>query len=135
MTSPVREQRLDRWLWCARLVKTRSSAVRLIAEGKVRVNGIRAQKPSRLVHQGDVVTAMVVGRPEVLRVAAIAARRGPPATALALYEDLTPEPAPTLDSGLAKATRERGRGRPSATAAGSMPFAPARVDQAFRKAC
>ena len=125
MTSPVREQRLDRWLWCARLVKTRSSAVRLIAEGKVRVNGIRAQKPSRLVHQGDVVTAMVVGRPEVLRVAAIAARRGPPATALALCEDLTPEPAPTLDSGLAKATRERGRGRPSATAAGSMPFAPA----------
>ena len=125
MTSPVREQRLDRWLWCARLVKTRSSAVRLIAEGKVRVNGVPAQKPSRLVHQGDVVTAMVVGRPEVLRVAAIAARRGPPATALALYEDLTPEPAPTLDSGLAKATRERGRGRPSATAAGSMPFAPA----------
>ena len=96
-----------------------------VSEGKVRVNGIRAQKPSRLVHQGDVVTAMVVWRLEVLRVAAIAVRRGPPAAAFALYEDLTPEPAPTLDSGLAKATRERGRGRPSATAAGSMPFAPA----------
>jgi len=59
MTAPSSEQRLDKWLWCARLVKTRALSVRLIAEGKVRINGIRAQKPSRLVHEGDVVTAMV----------------------------------------------------------------------------
>jgi ribosome-associated heat shock protein Hsp15 len=108
MTAPALEQRLDKWLWCARLVKTRALAVRLIAEGKVRINGIRAQKPSRLVHQGDVVTAMALGRLAVLRVIAVAERRGPPAAALSLYEDLTPEEAPPAHSGRAKPERERG---------------------------
>ena len=50
-------QRLDKWLWCARLAKTRSAASRLIADGKVRVNDERVRKPSRLVQHGDVVTA------------------------------------------------------------------------------
>ena len=45
-------QRLDKWLYCARLAKTRSGAARLIEEGKVRVNGVRALKPSRLVQPG-----------------------------------------------------------------------------------
>src|SRR3990172_2895168 len=45
-------QRLDKWLWCARLVKTRSGAARLIEAGKVRINGTRALKPSRLVQAG-----------------------------------------------------------------------------------
>jgi ribosomal protein S4 len=49
-------QRLDRWLWCARLVKTRSLAARLIEDGKVRVSGERALKVSRNVRLGDVVT-------------------------------------------------------------------------------
>ena len=108
MTAPALEQRLDKWLWCARLVKTRALAVRLIAEGKVRINGTRAQKPSRLVHEGDVVTAMALGRLTVLRVVAVAERRGPPAAALTLYEDLTPKEVLPADSGLAKAVRERG---------------------------
>ena len=87
-------QRLDKWLWCARLVKTRSGAARLIEAGKVRVNGTRALKPSRLVQAGDVLTATSLGRLTVVRVLASADRRGPAAPARALYEDLTP-PAPT----------------------------------------
>jgi ribosome-associated heat shock protein Hsp15 len=102
------EQRLDKWLWCARLVKTRASAVRLIAEGKVRVNGIRAPKPSRLVHEGDVITAMYLGRLSVLRVIGASERRGPPSAALALYEDLTPPEAPPPDARLAKPANHRG---------------------------
>ena len=108
MTAPSTGQRLDKWLWCARLVKTRALAVRLIAEGKVRINGVRAAKPSRLVHAGDVVTAMSLGRLAVLRVIGVAERRGPPSAALALYEDLTPKDAPPQDGGLAKPARERG---------------------------
>ena len=55
-------QRLDKWLWCARLAKTRTGAARLIEAGKVRVNGDRALKSSRLVQAGDVVTAAFLGR-------------------------------------------------------------------------
>ncbi|MGZ5850620.1 MAG: RNA-binding S4 domain-containing protein [Methyloceanibacter sp.] len=101
-------QRLDKWLWCARVVKTRSAAFRLIADGKVRINGVRALKASRLVHAGDVVTAMSVGQLSVLRVIAIAERRGPATAALSLYEDLTPREAPREDGGLGEPARERG---------------------------
>ena len=101
-------QRLDKWLWCARVVKTRSAAVRLIADGKVRINGVRALKASRLVHAGDVVTAMAVGRLSVLRVIGTAERRGPASAAHSLYEDLTPARTPRPETRMGEPTRERG---------------------------
>jgi ribosome-associated heat shock protein Hsp15 len=101
-------QRPDKWLWCARVVKTRSAAVRLIADGKVRINGVRALKASRLVHAGDVVTATSVGRLSVLRVIGTAERRGPASAALSLYEDLTPRETPRENDGLGEPMRERG---------------------------
>ena len=79
-------QRLDKWLWCARMVKTRAAAVRLIVDGEVRINGVRALKTSRIVHAGDVVTAISLGRLSVLRVIGIPERRGPASTAQSLYE-------------------------------------------------
>lgn len=87
------EQRLDKWLWCARLVKTRSGAARLIADGKVRINGERALKPSRHLHAGDVVTTAHSGRLAVVRVIDVTERRGPASLAQTLYEDLTPKEA------------------------------------------
>ena len=101
-------QRLDKWLWCVRLVRTRASAVRLIADGKVRVNGVRTVKPSRPVQQGDVVTAMSLGRLSVLRVIGTAERRGPASAALALYEDLTPKETEPSDAALTAPIRARG---------------------------
>jgi ribosome-associated heat shock protein Hsp15 len=91
-------QRLDKWLWCARLVKTRSLAAKLIEGGKVRVNGARA-KVSRHVRLGDVVTGTGVsaGRLFVVRVMREAERRGPATIARSLW-DLTPE-APRSASG------------------------------------
>ncbi|GFO83566.1 MAG: RNA-binding protein S4 [Methyloceanibacter sp.] len=83
-------QRLDKWLWCARLAKTRSAATRLIADGKVRINGKRVRKASRIVQPGDVVTATPPGRLVVWRVRDSAERRGPAPLAQTLYEDLTP---------------------------------------------
>jgi ribosome-associated heat shock protein Hsp15 len=87
----MQSQRLDKWLWCARLVRTRTGAARLVEAGKVRINGARALKPSRLVRSGDVVTAAALGRLFVVRVLAAAERRGAASLVRALYEDLTPQ--------------------------------------------
>jgi ribosome-associated heat shock protein Hsp15 len=110
----MRSQRLDKWLWCARLVKTRTGAVRLVETGKVRINGARAAKPSRLVHLGDVVTTTPAGRLCVARVLSIAERRGPASQAQTLYEDLTPKAPPRpepLDGGPQKGPRPTKRDR------------------------
>jgi ribosome-associated heat shock protein Hsp15 len=87
-------QRLDKWLWCARLVKTRSGAARLIEAGKVRINGTRTLKPSRLIKAGDVLTTTSLGKLSVVRVLGSLERRGPAGLARTLYQDLTPQ-APT----------------------------------------
>ena len=91
-------QRLDKWLWCARLARTRTGAARLIEAGKVRINGTRALKPSRTVQAGDVVTAAALGRLTVVRVLGTTERCGPASLARTLYEDLTP-PVPALERG------------------------------------
>lgn len=83
-----RWQRIDKWLWHGRFVKTRSLASRLVSEGKVRVNRERVVKPSHMVKAGDVITAAVAGRVRVVKVLLLAERRGPPSEARALYEDL-----------------------------------------------
>src|SRR5262245_7661917 len=104
-------QRLDKWLYCARLTKTRTGAARLIEEGKVRVDGVRTLKPSRLVQPGNVVTATSSGRLLVVRVVASGTRRGPASAARALYEDLTPQVP--LEPGLAQGGEGRRGRRPN----------------------
>jgi ribosome-associated heat shock protein Hsp15 len=86
--GPGDEQRLDKWLWHGRFVKTRTLASRLIASGMVRVNREKITKPSHSVRPGDVITAAVAGRVRVVRITGIGERRGPPAEARTLYEDL-----------------------------------------------
>ena len=87
----VREiQRLDKWLWHARIIKTRSLAAQFVEQGKFRVNREKIVKPSHSVKTGDVITAAIFGRVRVLRIAGLSARRGPAAEAQALYVDLTP---------------------------------------------
>ena len=49
-------QRLDKWLWFARITKTRTLATRLVTSGKVRVDRERVVKPSRMIQPGEVVT-------------------------------------------------------------------------------
>jgi ribosome-associated heat shock protein Hsp15 len=90
------------------VVKTRARAVRLIVGGKVRINGVRALKASRLVQAGDVVTAMSFGRLSVLRVIDTAERRGPASAALRLYEDLTPKEAGSTEPEASRQLRARG---------------------------
>ena len=90
------------------MVKTRAAAVRLIVDGKVRINGVRALKASRIVHTGDVVTAISLGRLSVLRVIGAAARRGPASAAQSLYENLTPKDAVVKEQDMAQPRKERG---------------------------
>jgi len=89
-------RRLDKWLWCARVTKSRTGAQGLITAGHVRVNRTRTRRASHDLKAGDVLTIAVGGRVRVLKVIAFALRRGPPAVARELYEDLTPpaRPAP-----------------------------------------
>lgn len=106
-------QRLDQWLWFARVVKSRTLAATLIAEGKFRVNREKIEKPSAIVRPGDVVTSAAASNVRILRVAAIGRRRGPASEAQGLYEDLTPPPPPPEEREAPVAEREAGSGRPT----------------------
>jgi ribosome-associated heat shock protein Hsp15 len=88
--DPRETQRLDKWLWHARVVKTRSLAAQLVANGKFRVNREKIRKPAYPVKCGDVITAAVFGRVRVLRIAGFSERRGAATEARALYVELTP---------------------------------------------
>jgi ribosome-associated heat shock protein Hsp15 len=113
-------QRLDKWLWFARVVRTRTLAAGLVTNGRVRVNRERIVKPSQSVRSGDVVTVAVGAHVRVLEVIGAGDRRGPPAEAQLLYRDLTPPKSPTpADSGADEAQtsaigeRDPGAGRPT----------------------
>ena len=82
-------QRLDKYLWFARMARTRSAAAQLVSSGHVRVNGRKIDQPGRAVGQGDVLTISLERAVRVLRIVALAERRGPYEQARLLYEDLT----------------------------------------------
>jgi ribosome-associated heat shock protein Hsp15 len=82
-------QRIDRWLWHARLVRTRGDAAVLASSGHVRVNGARIRAASRLVRTGDVITVALERNVRVLKVRGFVDRRGPTEAGNILYDDLT----------------------------------------------
>ena len=107
-------QRLDKWLWFVRAIKTRTQAAALVLDGKVRVNRARVTKPSFTVRAGDVLTLAFRGKVQILRVLAPGHRRGPAEEAKQLYELIEARQtnvAPHPSAGVAK--REPGSGRPS----------------------
>ena len=81
-------QRLDKWLWCARFMKARSDCAGLVGEGAVRINRQPTEKAHARLRVGDVLTVAIRDEVRVLRVVALAARRGPAAEARALYEEI-----------------------------------------------
>jgi ribosome-associated heat shock protein Hsp15 len=85
--------RLDKWLWHARIFKTRSLATRQVQAGHLRVNGAKVLKPAAVVGPGDVLTFVLGERTRVLRILAPGQRRGSAPEAQLLYDDLSP-PAP-----------------------------------------
>ena len=102
--------RLDKWLWQARFLKSRSLAAKLCAGGRVRINRRPIDKPSAQVRTGDVLTFALGNHIRVVRIAALGSRRGPAVEARTLYEDLSaPPPSPPP----AAVMRARGSGRPT----------------------
>ncbi len=110
--SSPSSQRLDKWLWFARVIKSRTQAAGLVTGGRVRVNRDKADKPSQLVRAGDVLTIGAGGRIRILKVMAIGDRRGPATEARTLYEDLTP-PTPISAKEPDMPRRDPGAGRPT----------------------
>ena len=84
----MERQRLDKWLWHARVVKARTSAAALVESGHVRINGVREKAPGHTVKTGDVLTIGLDRTVRILRVVGFAERRGDAAAARLLYDDL-----------------------------------------------
>jgi len=81
-------QRLDKWLWHARVVKARTSAAALVEAGHVRINGVRETSPGHAVKAGDVVTLGLDRSVRVLKIRGFSERRGDAPSARVLYDDL-----------------------------------------------
>jgi ribosome-associated heat shock protein Hsp15 len=88
----LERQRLDKWLWHARVVKARTSAAELVERGHVRINGVREKAPGHSVKTGDVVTVGLDNCVRVLKVVGFAERRGDASAARGLYDDLQAPP-------------------------------------------
>ena len=87
-TDHTDRQRLDKWLWHARVVKARTSAAALVEAGHVRINGVRETAPGHSVKTGDVLTIGLDRSVRVLKVVGFSERRGDATAARVLFEDL-----------------------------------------------
>jgi ribosome-associated heat shock protein Hsp15 len=84
----VDRQRIDKWLWHARVVKTRTTAAQLVTKGHVRVNSARVVAPSHPLKVGDVLTIALDRRIRIWKVADFSERRGDSNAARALYMEM-----------------------------------------------
>ncbi|RDV03789.1 RNA-binding S4 domain-containing protein [Undibacter mobilis] len=82
------KQRIDKWLWHARMVRTRSDAARLVDAGHARVNGQRVTAPAHLLRAGDVITLALDRSVRVVEVLRFSDRRGAARDAAATYRML-----------------------------------------------
>jgi ribosome-associated heat shock protein Hsp15 len=118
MVAPIvakGRQRIDKWLFFSRAVKSRSLAAKLVVAGRVRINRDKAAQASDMVRAGDVLTITLERRIFVWKVAGTGTRRGPAEEARLLYEDMSPPPTPKGEAvqDAIPALREAGSGRPT----------------------
>jgi len=109
-------QRIDRWIWHARVVKTREFAKALVEGGHVRVDGTKETRAGSPVKAGQTLTITLPGRVRVLRVVGFAERRGSATLAATLFDDLSPPPPPReamTPENVAPPARDPGTGRPT----------------------
>ena len=111
----MEQARVDKWLWAARLFKTRSAATHAVLGGRVHVNGARV-KPSKEVRVGDTVEVTIRSVKRTIEVTGVADRRGPAAVAATLYVE-----APESISAREEAALERRLARPPGADLGERP--------------
>jgi ribosome-associated heat shock protein Hsp15 len=110
--NQMSDVRIDKWLWAARFFKSRTLAAAACNGGKVHVNG-DAAKPSKTVRPGDLLRVTLPRIRRIVRVTALAERRGGAREAVVLYDDLTPPPPPREARPSPPAYRPPGAGRPT----------------------
>jgi ribosome-associated heat shock protein Hsp15 len=103
--------RVDSWIWCVRLTRSRSLAAAACRAGHVRVNGERV-KPAQAVRAGDEVRLLHAGRERVVVVSKVLSKRVGAPAAVEAYVDNSPPPPPREDVP-ALGMRDRGAGRPT----------------------
>jgi ribosome-associated heat shock protein Hsp15 len=119
LSDPVgqaRKERLDRFLFFSRAIKSRTLAQKFIETGAVRVNSERTDRSDHKVGAGDVLTMNLHNRIVVWRILDPGTRRGPASEAQCLYEDLSPPALPKAERSpydAAIAQRPEGAGRPT----------------------
>ncbi|MEQ1943708.1 RNA-binding S4 domain-containing protein [Mesorhizobium sp. VNQ89] len=108
-------QRIDKWLFFARVVKSRSLAAKLAVAGRVRINRDKTSQASDLVKPGDMLTITLDRRILVYKVISGGVRRGPAEEARKLFEDLSPPAAAKEEAPVSfmPPLREAGSGRPT----------------------
>ena len=114
--EPVRKERLDKFLFFSRAIKSRTLAQKFIETGAIRVNSERTIRSDLKVGAGDVLTMSLHERIVVWKILDCGTRRGPAPEAQALYQDLSPPPLPKSEQSpyeAAIAQREDGAGRPT----------------------
>ncbi len=89
-------QRIDKWLFFSRVVKSRSLAAKLVQAERVRINRQKADQSSDTVKIGDVLTITLDRRILIYRILSLGERRGSATQARLLYDDLSPVGAPAL---------------------------------------
>lgn len=107
--------RLDKWLWYARFLKSRTLASHLCVAGRVRINRKRIDKAHSPIKIGDILTFPQAKRIRVVRVVSLGVRRGPAIEAATLYEDLEPPETQTPTQLIVEASglHDPGKGRPT----------------------
>lgn len=109
-------QRIDKWLWCARIFKTRTLATKVVTAGGIRLtragDTTRVEKASTMVRPGDVLSFLLGEHLKVLEVKACGLRRAPASEAHLLYTDQSPPP-PLKTADDAALGRDKGAGRPT----------------------
>lgn len=116
--SAADRQRIDKWIWFARVVKTRALAQDLAQSGHVRLNGRKVDAAAQPVKLGDVLTIGLRGRVRILKVVGFTERRGGFPEARTLYEDLSPDPVGPED---ADAGEDDGGAAPAPISAAPVP--------------
>lgn len=108
-------QRIDKWLFFSRAVKSRSLGAKLAQSGGVRSNGQKLGQASDIIKTGDVLTITLDRRILIYKVLLLGERRGPAEEARKLYEDISPVPTPKDQAppDARPPLREAGSGRPT----------------------
>ena len=112
----VRKERLDKFLFFSRALKSRTLAQKVIETGAIRVNSERTVKSDLKVGAGDVLTMALHNRIVIWRILDCGVRRGPAPEAALLYEDISPAPLPKEERTVFEQVigeRVAGSGRPT----------------------